>query len=150
MSTSKRIRWVLVVSYNHIMLQLSLFLILLTVLFLLVLIMIDFVSYYSSTSSLTWSRLFHILVLLTLRLWLSDPSHVHGILSLSGALLSSSSIWLLMLLMLIVVLLLINCYFNWVCDCKWDKRHNIYNTASRIKGLKRTKLHRNDYNFIVA
>ena len=32
-----------------------------------------------------------------------------------------------------------------------DMRHNIYNTASaRIKGLKRIKLHRINYNFIVA
>ena len=63
-------------------------------------------------------------------------------------------VWSLMLSILIYVLLLINLWClrrSFGCDCKWVTRTIICNMAcARLKGLKRTKMHRVDYNFIVA
>ena len=63
-------------------------------------------------------------------------------------------VWSLMLSILIHVLLLINLWClrrSFGCDCKWDTRTIICNMAcARLKGLKRTKMRRVDYNFIVA
>ena len=42
----------------------------------------------------------------------------------------------------------------WVCDCKWDMRIFVSNKVcmawTRIQGLKKVALHRNNYIFIVA